>query len=91
MPPAARAVVDARLGVAELGWRTCQARKVGKPNEFGKLVQVHEAENQIITHFEVYDGRPSDQHLLLPAVQAHQRKLGRVPRLVAADAGYLAC
>lgn len=25
--------------------------KAGKPNEFGKLVQVQEAENQIITHY----------------------------------------
>ena len=62
--------------------------KAGKPNEFGKLVQVQEAENQIITHYEVYDQRPSDRHLLLPALEAHQRKFGRVPRLVAADAGY---
>jgi IS5 family transposase len=62
--------------------------KAGKPNEFGKLVQVQEAENQIITHYEVYDKRPSDQHLLLPAVEAHQRKFGRAPRLIAADAGY---
>jgi transposase, IS5 family len=42
--------------------------KAGKPNEFGKLVQVQEAENQIITHYEVYDQRPSDQRLLLPAL-----------------------
>jgi transposase, IS5 family len=62
--------------------------KAGKPNEFGKLVQVQEAENQIITHYEVYDQRPSDQRLLLPALEAHRRKFGRVPRLVAADAGY---
>jgi transposase, IS5 family len=62
--------------------------KAGKPNEFGKLVQLQEAENQIITHYEVYDHRPADQRLLIPAVETHQRKLGRVPRLVAADAGY---
>jgi IS5 family transposase len=62
--------------------------KAGKPNEFGKLVQLQEAENQIITHYEVYDGRPADQRLLIPAVETHQRKLGRVPRLLAADAGY---
>lgn len=60
--------------------------KAGKPNEFGKLVQVEEAENQIIIHFEVFDERPSDQHLLVAAVASHQQKLGRVPRLVAADA-----
>jgi len=63
--------------------------KASKPNEFGKLVQVQEAENQIITHYEVYDQRPSDRHLLLPAVAAHQRKLGRVPHWVVADAGVL--
>lgn len=62
--------------------------KAGKPNEFGKLVQVQETENQIITHYEVYDQRPSDQCLLLPAVEVHQRKFGRAPRLIAADAGY---
>jgi IS5 family transposase len=62
--------------------------KAGKPNEFGKLVQLQEAENQIITHYEVYEERPADQRLLIPAVEQHQRKLGRAPRLVAADAGY---
>jgi len=51
-------------------------------------VQLQEAENQIITHYEVYEERPSDQHLLLPAVEVQQRKLGRTPRWLAADAGY---
>ncbi len=62
--------------------------KSGKPNEFGKLVELQEAENQIIPHYEGYEERPSDQPLLLPAVEAHRRKLGRVPRWVAADAGF---
>lgn len=62
--------------------------KAGKPNEFGKLVQLQEAENQIITHYEVFGERPSDQHLLVAAVEAHRQKLGRAPRLLAADAGF---
>ena len=62
--------------------------KAGQPNEFGKLVQVQEAENQIITHYEVFEQRPSDRHLLVPAVETHRRKLGRVPGWVAADAGF---
>jgi IS5 family transposase len=62
--------------------------KAGKPNEFGKLVELQEAENQIITHYEVFEERPSDRHLLIPAVEAHRRKLGRVPGWVAADAGF---
>lgn len=62
--------------------------KASKPTEFGKMVQLVEAENQIITHYDVFDERPSDRALLLGAVTEQQRKLGRVPQLVAADAGY---
>lgn len=62
--------------------------KASKPTEFGKLVQVQEAENQIITHYEVFEERPSDRELLLPAVEAHERIFRRVPRLVAADGGF---
>jgi IS5 family transposase len=62
--------------------------KASKPTEFGKLVQLQEAENQIITHYDVFDQRPSDRELLLGAVEAHQQRLGRVPQLVTADAGY---
>src|SRR3954447_7851289 len=62
--------------------------KASKPTEFGKLVQVQEAENQIITHYEVFDERPSDRELLLSSVEAQIRKLGRVPQLVTADAGF---
>lgn len=62
--------------------------KASKPTEFGKLVQVQETENQIITHYDVFDQRPSDRDLLLGAVETHERILGRVPRLATADAGY---
>ena len=62
--------------------------KASKPTEFGKMVQLVEAENQIITHYDVFDERPSDRALLTGAVEQHQRLFGRVPRLVTADAGY---
>jgi IS5 family transposase len=62
--------------------------KASKPTEFGKLAQVQETENQIITHYDVFDQRPSDRDLLLGAVETHERVLGRVPRLATADAGY---
>jgi IS5 family transposase len=62
--------------------------KASKPTEFGKLVKLQEAENQIIIDYEVFARRPSDMDLLLPAIDVHQAKLGRVPRLVAADAGF---
>jgi IS5 family transposase len=62
--------------------------KASKPTEFGKLVQVQETENQIITHYDVFDRRPSDRELLLGAVETHERVLGRMPHLATADAGY---
>jgi IS5 family transposase len=62
--------------------------KAGKPNEFGKLVQIQEAENQIVTHYDVFFQRPSDRHLLVGAVDAHQKTLGRVPELAATNPGY---
>jgi IS5 family transposase len=62
--------------------------KASKPPEFGKLVQLQEAENQIITHYDVFDERPSDRELLLGAVETHEQRLGRVPELAVADAGY---
>src|SRR4029453_7244560 len=62
--------------------------KASKPNEFGKLVKVQEAENQIITHYEVFAERPEDSRLLVSAVEQHQRRFGRAPRMVAADTGF---
>jgi IS5 family transposase len=62
--------------------------KASKPTEFGKLVKIQEAEHQIIIAYEVYAQKPSDSDLLVPALQVHQQRLGRVPHLVAADAGF---
>jgi IS5 family transposase len=62
--------------------------KAAKPTEFGKLVKIQEAEHQIITDYEVFEKRPVDADLLLPSIETHQQLLGRVPRLVAADAGF---
>ena len=62
--------------------------KTGKPTEFGKLVKLQEAENQIVIDYEVYARRPNDVDLLIPAVEIHRGKLGRTPRLIAGDAAF---
>jgi transposase, IS5 family len=62
--------------------------KAGKPNEFGKVVKLQEAEDQIVIDYEVYDRRPNDSDLLIGAIETHQARLGRTPRLVAADAAF---
>jgi len=62
--------------------------KASKPTEFGKMVKIQEGENQIITSFEVYETRPSDSELLIPAIESHEKQLGCTPRIVAGDAAF---
>jgi IS5 family transposase len=62
--------------------------KAGKPTEFGKLVKIQEAENQIVTHYEVFDERPSDSALLTPSIERHIEQFGHAPHMAAADAGF---
>ena len=76
------------LSVFEQSTEVIRKGKASKPTEFGKVVKVQEAANQIVIDFEVYDQKPSDSDLLIPAIQAHEKLLGRVPDLAAADAGF---
>ena len=64
--------------------------KASQPTEFGKRVQITEAENQIVTHCDVFEERPSDRQLLTQAVARQRERLGRAPQMVTADAGYYA-
>jgi transposase, IS5 family len=41
-----------------------------------------------VIDFEVYDKRPNDSDLLVPAIEIHQATLCRRPHLVAADAAF---
>jgi IS5 family transposase len=81
-------VEDKLLSIFEPSTEVIRKGKAGKPNEFGKLVKIQEAEQQIITDYVVYDTRPSDSDLLIPALETHEQTLGRVPRVVAADAAF---
>ena len=62
--------------------------KANKPNEFGKLVKIQEAENQLITSYEVLDRRPADSTLLIPSLEQHVQLFGRAPEALAADPGF---
>jgi hypothetical protein len=43
--------------------------------------RVMEAEGQIVTAYEVFEKRPWDSDLLIPAVEAHRQRFGRAPRV----------
>src|SRR5207245_5926839 len=52
------------LSVFDTHTEVIRKGKANKPNEFGKLVLIQEAENQIVTHYEVCEQRPADSTLL---------------------------
>ena len=51
------------LSLFEPSTEVIRKGKAGKPNEFGKMVKLQEAENQIITDYEVYARRPYNSDL----------------------------
>jgi IS5 family transposase len=76
------------LSIFETGTEAIRKGKAAKPTEFGKMVKIQEAENQIIVDYEVYAKRPNDSDLLIPSIEIHEKLLKRTPHLVAADAGF---
>jgi IS5 family transposase len=76
------------VSVFETAAQIIRKGKSSKPTEFGRLIKIQEAENQFITDYEVCDGRPADATLFIKSLAAHQQKLGRVPHLATADAGF---
>jgi len=62
--------------------------KAHKPNEFGRLIDIVEVENGVVSDYRALEGNPGDGTLLLPALKRHHERFGRVPRMVATDRGF---
>jgi transposase, IS5 family len=76
------------LSIFETHTEVIRKGKANKPNEFGKLVLIQEAENQIITHYQVCQQRPADSTLLEGCLEQHVEQFGRAPERLAADPGF---
>jgi IS5 family transposase len=76
------------VSVFEPATEVIRKGKANKPNEFGKLVRIQEAENQLITSFQVLENRPADSTLLIPSLEQHIKLFGRAPEALAADPGF---
>jgi IS5 family transposase len=76
------------LSIFETHSEVIRKGKANKPNEFGKLVLIQEAENQIVTHYEVCDLRPADSTLLEGCLEQHVEQFGHAPQQIAADPGF---
>ena len=59
-----------------------------KPNEFGQLVKIQEADGGIITDYERYNHYVADTDLFNPSLDRHIETFGRPPYLAAADRGF---
>jgi IS5 family transposase len=66
------------LSIFETHTEVIRKGKAHKPNEFGKLVLIQEAENQIVTHYQVCEQRPADATLMAGCLEQH----------IAADPGF---
>jgi len=67
--------------------RPIRKGKLKAPTEFGYKVVIEETEDRLITGYEVFQGNPADDTVLVPAVTRHKRVFGRVPKRVTADRG----
>ncbi len=81
-------VPDKVLSLFERHTVTIRKGKISKPNEFGSLVTIQEAEHQIVTAYEIHAARPADVTLWTPALDRHQAIFGRAPDLAAGDRGF---
>jgi IS5 family transposase len=81
-------VPDKVLSVFEPHTVTIRKGKISKPNEFGNLVTLQEAEHQIVTAYEIHVARPADVTLWTPALDRHQAIFGHAPDLAAGDRGF---
>ena len=81
-------VPDKVLSIFEPHTAAIRKGKIAKPTEFGNLVTIQECEHQIITAYDVHDGRPADRTLWTPALNRHIAMFERPPELAAADRGF---
>jgi IS5 family transposase len=76
------------LSVFETHTEAIRKGKKVKPTEFGKLLKVQEAENQIVTDYEVCAQQVADGGLWDSSLERHQQIFGGPPHLATADAAF---
>ena len=83
-----RHVVGKVLSLFEPHTQVIRKGKAHKPNEFGRLVRIDEAENGIVSGYQVLEGNSPDTSSWLPALEQHQACFGHAPRMATADRGF---
>ena len=83
-----RIIKDRMISIHDPEARPIKKGKLAKPTEFGYKVRIDETESGFVTGYQVYTGNPSDEELLLPAVEQHVKTFGSAPHAVATDRGF---
>ena len=83
-----RHVAGKVLSLFEPHTQVIRKGKAHKPNEFGRLVRIDEAENGIVSGYQVLEGNSPDTSSWLPALEQHQACFGHAPRMATADRGF---
>lgn len=68
--------------------RPIRKGKLGKPNEFGRTLQLVQDSSGVIVDYELQHGNPNDKTALVPLVKRFKKRFGRVPSELATDKGY---
>lgn len=59
-----------------------------RDTQFGHKINLSSEKSGFITHLSIEKGNPADSDLVIPALDAHQKILGRLPQSVVSDGGY---
>lgn len=83
-----RIIPDRKVSFHDPEARPIKKGKLSKKTEFGYKVRIDETESGFVTGYEVYQGNPSDDELLIPAIEHHEKLFGQVLSAVATDRGF---
>lgn len=67
---------------------TIRKGKRGKPNEFGKALEIQQTDGKIITHWTIHESNVSDTERFVPAIKKHIETFGKAPHLATGDRGF---
>jgi IS5 family transposase len=68
--------------------RVIRKGKLGKPNEFGRTLELGQDASGLIVDYEIDEGNPSDKTKAVPMVKRFKRRFHRAPDEVAGDKGF---
>ena len=80
-------VKDRLISLFDPDARPIRKGKLKAPTEFGYKVVVADGDLGFITDYQVLQGNPSDEDLLVEPLKRHTERVGKVPREVAVDRG----